>query len=304
VSGRIGRPHPFPHRSPVSGGRWSDGVTAIRPPSHGVVDPAERYVQPGSALLGVGRWSCPCAARDPFPGCRSPDRVSDRVHAPVESIPSRVPRFLPAVRPLAGADFPEVPRPFDDITRASPTCGGPSSVRRGSAPRRSQPLSGFLAGTSSGPSRAPAVHGIFPFRAFPSRRSRAPLEARLLPCSQSPTLVERDARALSPPVSPTPGPLHLSRGLAPRSPGSPVGYGLPFHAARARPFGRSPPRFPVAPGPRTGIARSRPAPPASKPSSLRRVRSRAGGSPHPARSLLSWGCAPPEPCSDQTPDPT
>lgn len=54
-------------------------------------------------------------------------------------------------------------------------------VQHGSAPRLSQPLSGFLAGSSSRPSRIAAARGLFPSRAFPSRRSRAPLEAASSP---------------------------------------------------------------------------------------------------------------------------
>lgn len=54
-------------------------------------------------------------------------------------------------------------------------------VRHGSAPRLSQPLSGFLAGSGSRPSRIAAVPGLYPSRAFPSRRSRAPLEAASSP---------------------------------------------------------------------------------------------------------------------------
>jgi hypothetical protein len=64
-----------------------------------------------------------------------------------------------------------------------------------------------------------------PFRAFPSQRSRTPLEAALLPCSCPPACRSAPLAALSPPLSSTPT---LSRScLTPRG-----GYELPFHEPR------------------------------------------------------------------------
>jgi hypothetical protein len=64
-----------------------------------------------------------------------------------------------------------------------------------------------------------------PFRVFPSQRSRAPLEAALLPCSCPPACSSAPPVALSPPVSST---STLSRScLTPRG-----GYELPFRGPR------------------------------------------------------------------------
>jgi len=251
----------------------------------------------------VARCSWTLAATSYLPGCRSPrSGLEIEVHAP-DWIPSRVPHVLPADRSLTGADFPEVPRPFDDVTRASPTCAGPS----GSS---TVPLPGSLSLSAvSWQARARDPLGSLPpvgsSPPEPSPRGdRAPLSRPLAPLQSVTDLRRARCARRSPPVSPTPASLLLSRGLAPQSPGSPVGYGLPFHAARARPFGRSPPRFPVAPGPRTGIAR----PPVSStcfealipPSSpfTRRSVSRSCA----VAALL--GFAPLELSSDQAPDPT
>jgi len=99
--------------------------------------------------------------------------------------------------------------------------------RLGSAHRFSQPLSGFLADPSfAALFRAATVPGISPFRVFPSRRSRAPLEAALLPCRYPPACVSELLASLSPPLSPTPT---LSRScLDPRG-----SYGLPFHEPKS-----------------------------------------------------------------------
>lgn len=171
----------------------------------------------------------------------------------MESIPSRVPHVLPAGRSLTGTDSPEVPRPSDD-TSASPTCAGPSGSDTVPLPGYLSPSAVSWQALAHDPLGPQPSMGSSPAEPSP-RGDRAPLSRPLAPLQSVTDLHERDTRALSPPVSPTPTSLLLSRGLAPQSPGSPVGYGQPFHAARARPFGRSPPRFPVAPGPRTGIAR-------------------------------------------------
>jgi len=102
--------------------------------------------------------------------------------------------------------------------------------RLGSALRLSQPLSGFLAG--------PKDRGLIschsrswdpPFRAFPLRRSRTPLEAA---CSLAVIHRRAEARRASPFVA-----RFTDVHAFTRLPGSPHDYGLPFH--RPRPMSRS-----------------------------------------------------------------
>jgi hypothetical protein len=97
--------------------------------------------------------------------------------------------------------------------------------RPGAAPRFSQPLSGFSKLEFHGLVSCRNRSWASPFRAFPSQRSCTPLEA-----TGSPAVIHRRAgqlvsAALSPPVSPTPA-------LLTQLPGSPGGYGLPFHESR------------------------------------------------------------------------
>lgn len=133
----------------------------------------------------VARWSGTCCAPTCLPDCRSPRSVKIETHAP-GWIPSRVPHVLPAGRSLTGADSPEVPRPFDDTTRASPTCAGPSGSD-------AVPLPGVLSLSAvSWHARARDPLGPQPSLGSsppePSPRGDRDLSrGRLLPCSQSPT---------------------------------------------------------------------------------------------------------------------
>lgn len=222
----------------------------------------------------------------------------------MESIPCRV--FTSSRRPGVLAPGPAPSRlaaPSTTSPGLAPSCSGPSGPA-------AVPLPGSLSLSAvSWQARARDPLGSLPpvgsSPPEPSPRGdRAPLSRPLAPLQSVTDLRRARCARRSPPVSPTPASLRLSRGLAPQSPGSPVGYGLPFHAARARPFGRSPPRFLVTPGPRTGIAR----PPVSStcfgalipPSSpfARRSVSRFSA----VAALL--GFAPLELSSDQAPDPT
>jgi hypothetical protein len=80
----------------------------------------------------------------------------------------------------------------------------------GSTLRFSQPLSGFLAGSSfAALFHAVTVVGIPPFRVFPSQEIACLSRGRLTSMQLSTDVLERTARFLSPPVSPT---STLSRG--------------------------------------------------------------------------------------------
>lgn len=102
--------------------------------------------------------------------------------------------------------------------------------RSGSALGLSQPLSGFLATPSfAALFRAAASSWDLPLERSP-RKDRAPLSRPLAPLPSSTDVPNRTARALSPPVSPTPA-------LLAQLPGSPSDYGLPFR--RPKPASQS-----------------------------------------------------------------
>jgi hypothetical protein len=88
------------------------------------------------------------------------------------------------------------------------------------------------------------------FRVFPSQKSRAPLEARLLPCGHSPTCCDAAFRSLSPLVSST-STLSCGRLISPTTMSSL--FTLPKE------------RFPVTPGPNDETRLVPPASPTSKP---------------------------------------
>jgi len=54
------------------------------------------------------------------PETAGPFHLATEVHPSLELIPSRVAHHLLATRPVGRVDFPEIPRPFDDIPWASP----------------------------------------------------------------------------------------------------------------------------------------------------------------------------------------
>ena len=205
--------------------------------------------------------------------------LCNTVHSALDRIPSRGPRLRSTVRPLAGSDSPEVPRPFDDLARASPLWGGPFRL----------PLR-FRSRAFSAPQRFPSrleLHGfvsrryrprVSPFRAFPSQKSRTPLGAA---CSLA--VIHPRAGAHDPaPFTSGFADAHVGDVVA----GIPRPLWVPFPRARAR--------FPVALGSGTwGSPRS-----AGftdfEASFLLRVRSRRPRSP-PAAGRCSPGLtAPPE----------
>lgn len=128
----------------------------------------------------------------------------------------------------------------------------------------------------------------FPFRGFPSQKSRAPSGATLLPCGYPPTCRMVTACALSPPVSSTPA-------LLTQLPDSPDDYEIPFHALES-----------TLPGP-SGHKRRNPSCSASftrfEALILLRVRSRSAEvAPDPAVAPL-LGFRPSRVFSAQTSDP-
>jgi hypothetical protein len=99
------------------------------------------------------------------------------VHAPSHRPLSEPRTELPAVRPVPDR-LPWTLWPLQRHRLSRPICDEPSSSRRGSARGCSQPLSGFLADSwFAALFRAAAVPETLPCRGFPSRGSRAPLEA-------------------------------------------------------------------------------------------------------------------------------
>jgi hypothetical protein len=105
-------------------------------------------------------------------------------------------------------------------------CEAGCHLHLGSALRLSQPLSGFLAGSSfAALFRAATVPGIPPFRVFPSPEIAYPSRGSLAPLQLSTEVPGRATRFL------VTGGFPYSHAFA-RSPGSPVSYGLPFRAPR------------------------------------------------------------------------
>jgi hypothetical protein len=156
-------------------------------------------------------WTFGCAARSDAVvlTCRPPSRMISGSR-PLGVDPLQSLHVLSAGRPSrAGADSHEVLRPFDDISRASPVAAGSSVSRRGSAPRFSQPLSGFLARPGSAALfHAAAARGVLPSEPCSSPGSRAPLGVAVLPCSSPPGVnTQGSNEAFSLRVSPTPAPL-------------------------------------------------------------------------------------------------
>lgn len=160
--------------------------------------------------------------------CRPPRLVSSGSR-PLGVDPLQSLHVLPAGRPSrAGADSHEVLRPFDGVPRASPMCSGTSTVRCGSAPGFSQPLSGFLASPSfAALFHAAAARGVLPSEPSSSPGSRAPLGVAVLPCSSPPGVTPR-ARA-----RPFHSGFHRRPRLSTRWPGSPPELGHRFHRACA-----------------------------------------------------------------------
>jgi hypothetical protein len=166
----------------------------------------------------------PSVVRD-VPAAAGPPHLATEVHSPLSTIPSRVPRCLPAVRPVGRTNFPELLLPSNGIPRASPVWRGASMSLTGSALRFSQPLSGFLAHPSLRPCFVPKPFlGCLPSEVSP-RRNRAPLSGPRAPLSLSTGVLERAPGVQTPPVSPTPTPLGAVAWFPRRS-------GAPFPRAR------------------------------------------------------------------------
>lgn len=278
-----------PHRSPASEDRGpTTRHRATDRPLMGFPSSKVLICRSSSALVGpraprVVHSHGPRASRPAVSRC-----LSDQV-IPSATRPSRVPRVLPAGRPLGRLRLPEVSLPFDDVTRPGPVCDGPS----GSA---TVPLPGFLTpSAASWLDRACDLllvgrcrPGFSPFRAFPSRGSRAPRRGRWLPCRSFRPDLGAARAALSLRVSPTTADVRASTVA-----GSPPELGAPFqrHSLRST-TSRSPWTS------HAGLTSSR---------SSRRLRSVdlhresvhvPQRSPAARRPVLSWAfSAPPEPCS-------
>jgi len=182
-----------------------------------------------TALSWGRRFSCGALLCDPV-GTLLDLRVSSRLAVPrwlrsgsfslgVDPLQSR--HVLPAVRRFtAGAGSHEVFRPYDDVIQASPVLRWSIHLHRGSAPRFSQPLSGFWHTWSSRPCFVPLPSMGFTLQSVPPRRGRCPSRDRQLPCSSPPPYLRCDTPGRILRVSPTPAP---SRGgLDP--PGAPTPF--------------------------------------------------------------------------------
>jgi hypothetical protein len=114
--------------------------------------------------------------RSTGPSCREA-----RAHPTLDQTPSRVLDLLSTLRPRAGSASPDVLDALQRQPRASPMWSGLFDPHPGSALRFSQPLSGFLASSSSTALfRAAAVPGRLPSERSP-RKDRAPLSRPLTP---------------------------------------------------------------------------------------------------------------------------
>jgi hypothetical protein len=145
----------------------------------GLSNPPRSYLQPSSAILGRLTHSLgSCSLSELFPDYRSPASVKKRAHSAVDSIPSRVPRYL-FDRPACYGritDFPETLLPFNGILELAP-------YTKRAVPCSLQFRSQAFSTSQRFPSRL-KFHGLiscrnrswaFSFRAFPSRRSCLPL---------------------------------------------------------------------------------------------------------------------------------
>jgi hypothetical protein len=181
----------------------------------------------------------------PVPRVQEHEFIPPWTVSPSESLVTSRPSDSPA-----GLDSPEVFSSLQRHPRASPLWSGPSRSHSGSALRLSQPLSGFLASSSSTALfRAATVPGCPPSELSP-RRDRVPLSRPLAPPQLSTTV---PGRAPARPFASCFPDFHAYAQL----PGSPVDYGLPFRDPQLA-------RFPFTLGP----ARYHPFPVASPTSEL------------------------------------
>jgi len=126
------------------------------------------------------------------------------VHSPVEAIPFRVPRCLPTVRSCDRTDFPDLFGPFNGIPRTSPVSSR-ALTRLRSAPRLSQPLSGFSASSSFAALFHPQPFlRLISLQRLSLTRIAHLSRGHLLPCGYSPACWNARLGVLLPSVSPTP----------------------------------------------------------------------------------------------------
>jgi len=180
-----------------------------------------------SALLGVERGLWILAVSRLFLSHRSPAPLDTssfhRTGPPSESLTTFQPSDL-----SAGAAFHEVSAPYNGILDRAPYEAGTTRANLGSALRFSQPLSGFLARSSSTALfHAATSSWAAPLQSVPPTRFRGPLSSPTGSCGYSTCLLNVLLLALSPPVSPT-------RALLTHLPCSLRRLWTPFPRARAR----------------------------------------------------------------------
>jgi hypothetical protein len=127
----------------------------------------------------------------------------------LKPIPSRVFTSCRPTDPLGPVPTPtRFFAPSTTFPGLAPVAAGSSLSRRGSAPRFSQPLSGFLAHPGfAALFHAAAARGVLPSEPCSSPGSRAPLGVAVLPCSSPPGVNSQGSNeAFSLRVSPTPAP--------------------------------------------------------------------------------------------------
>ena len=212
----------------------------------------------------------------------------------MKPIPSRVFTSCRPTVPLGPVPTPtRFFAPSTTFPGLAPVAAGSSLSRRGSAPRFSQPLSGFLAHPGfTALFHAAAARGVLPSEPCSSPGSRAPLGVAVLPCSSPPAVNSQGSNeAFSLRVSPTPAPLDAVAWI-------PTGARTPFPpCVRVRLHGfldvLTPPAHLGRATNRLRLLRS--LHPPAKPSRL--------DAEAPLRHVALLGFAPPEPSSDRASGP-
>ena len=204
---------------------------------------------------------------------RSLASMKIRVHSAMVRIPYRVPHHLSTVRPAGRSRLPWSSRRPTTASSCKPRMKRTTRFRSGSALRFSQPLSGFLASSSSTALFRAATVPERPLQSVPLTKIANPSRGRMLPRGYPP------ASSCAPPAT-----------LTPRFPRLPRTSAVAWFPRRLEAsFPRAEARFPVT----LGHGRSsRPTPlasPTSKRSSLREsVRGDASFPSPPAVALLGF----------------
>jgi len=175
-------------------------------------------------------WTFGCAARSHAVvlTCRPPSRMISGSR-PLGVDPLQSLHVLSAGRPSrAGADSHEVLRPFDDIPRASPVCGGSSTTTAVPLPGLRNLSAVSWHARASRPCLMPQPPVGFSLRSFPPRRGRVRLSAS--PCSLAVLRRPSIPRARTRPFH---SGFHRRPRLSTRLPGSPPELGHRFHRACA-----------------------------------------------------------------------